>query len=1426
MLPTVDESRGYNFLDPENADKWRGLYVNSLRKVLEQVYPSLGVSDAALEYVESLCLRLLALLVAPPSPLTVTDVEERVARTFPNPVDKWALREARDTISRRRKTLMPADRLHHLLLKEVLLYKVDGSVTLFITGVIEYISADILKLAGSFVMKMTHKSGCARITCSDIQTAMYADKVLMDMFYQEEEAASTSGAGPSAARRGSLSYSELVRELLADERHYLRDLNLIIRVFKDEVDKLLDDNKILAMIFGNIVDIYELTVTLLGNLEDACEMSQDASTPFIGSCFEELAEVEEFRAYVRYANIITRPQSRAALMEVALRADAGSRLETAGHGFRLAVQFYLPKLLMIPVAHIFLYHNYVLALLQIASDSEDRESFKQVECYLQPITKILQKALANGPKTEAALPMASRTRRQMAIEKCNELSRIIDNWDTRDLGQCCNEFIREDTLSKLGPGRRVAERRAYLFDGLLMLCKPQSSLVSASGVAGVGSCTGGPQLKLKERLYVRKLDVVDKPDTDDNKNLVELVPRCGPSVVLMCGSPAEKRNWMCDLVMLNTKPMLDRTLDSILLDMERRHPLKLPSPDIYRFALEDSPQNIILEQRTGMPPAIRGATLLKLIERLTYHIYADLVLVRTFLTTYRSFCQPRELLSLLRERFDIPDPSKVYDVAPGENMESLVATDAEKLNKSTAREDWKRYRKEFEQPVKFRVINVLRHWVDQHFYDFERDPELLEQLREFLESVDGRSMRRWVQSVLKTLARKSSGGNEEVGVAHVFDKAPPAIIKHPHSPDQYDWHPLTLHPLEFARQLTLLHFHLYRLVRPSELVGAVWTKRDKEATSPNLLRMIKHSTNLTRWMEKCIVESDNLEERVAVLTRFLEIACLLRDLNNFNGVLAVVAATGSAAVHRLRATHQLLSPRLVRALEQLRSLNSDHFKRYQERLRSINPPCVPFLGIYLTNILHIEEGNLDYLPNTQLINFSKRRMVAEITGEIQQYQNQPYCLTVEPVTRAFLENLDPFPGMDDTTITNYLYNKSLEIEPRNRDKPLPKFPRKYPDLSLKTLKIRRQTVESHASTGTSTIISTSASTSASASASNDDNASVSQLSPPGVWDGGSVCSLPLLHEDRKHEAPSPRMERSSHTFSIFDKGRTLFSSARHSSSTSPRSDTASNDHHNDGHHRSQSVCSNTVSPAVTRELTPRSAIVDASSFYLTRQQDRIPLLGRNSFSSSTSATISAGTSSTTISTTISSDVQEPAADAPPELPPRASENPTGLSATSTLNTNTWSASPHSNQDSAFKMSGASPKKSPIAGPSNAAAVTSGSHANQSSSGDVGTPPPLPPRRRRDSAPPAPPAPPAHTSTLRPMTPKHNQNAPLEIGAQSSEPPPLPPRPLPAPELLRPRDSTILQRRHHSGSSSSVSSSGSGAPKLPPKPSPSTGNSRT
>ena len=79
--------------------------------------------------------------------------------------------------------------------------------------------------------------------------------------------------------------------------------------------------------------------------------------------------------------------------------------------------------------------------------------------------------------------------------------------------------------------------------------------------------------------------------------------------------------------------------------------------------------------------------------------------------------------------------------------------------------------------VLFRVLNVLRHWVDQHYYDFEWHYELLNTLESFLETVKGKAMKKCVESIRKAIKRrKNSGSATERNI--VYEKPPPRVLWH------------------------------------------------------------------------------------------------------------------------------------------------------------------------------------------------------------------------------------------------------------------------------------------------------------------------------------------------------------------------------------------------------------------------------------------------------------------------------------------------------------------------------------------------------------------------------------------------------------------------------------------------------------------------
>uniref|UniRef100_UPI00358FB209 ras-specific guanine nucleotide-releasing factor 2-like n=1 Tax=Myxine glutinosa TaxID=7769 RepID=UPI00358FB209 len=323
------------------------------------------------------------------------------------------------------------------------------------------------------------------------------------------------------------------------------------------------------------------------------------------------------------------------------------------------------------------------------------------------------------------------------------------------------------------------------------------------------------------------------------------------------------------------------------------------------------------------------------------------------------------------------------------------------------------------QAVTNRVLNVLRHWASKHGQDFELDSGLRDQALGLLQEISRDSAlpsaeRRAVSNIVRTLTQQEPE-ESQLTLERV------TLMYQGLRIDGFD----AFSAVELGEQLTLLDHLIFRSILHHELFGQCWMKADKWERAPNIMQTTRHFNEVSNLVAWEIVKRPEPGARAAVIEKWLAIADLCRSLNNFNGVLEVHSALTRTAVFRLRKTWLKLPKQTKTLFEKTqKAMSSDgRFKNLREKIKSCDPPCVPYLGMYLTDMAMIEEATPNITPDG-LVNFSKMRMITNIIREIQQFQQTPY--RIETDARALHYLLDRSNVPDDDA----LYELSLKLEPR------------------------------------------------------------------------------------------------------------------------------------------------------------------------------------------------------------------------------------------------------------------------------------------------------------------------------------------------------------------------------------------------------------
>ena len=235
-----------------------------------------------------------------------------------------------------------------------------------------------------------------------------------------------------------------------------------------------------------------------------------------------------------------------------------------------------------------------------------------------------------------------------------------------------------------------------------------------------------------------------------------------------------------------------------------------------------------------------------------------------------------------------------------------------------------------------------------------------------------------------------------------------------------------IHPVEIARQLTILATQKYYAIQRSELLDGAWNKERLKHKSPNVVALTGQYNSLSTWAQVVILTEPSLNERMKKMKFLLDVMRELMNMQNYFSLFSLVGGFESQALFRLNMHKKLLNPEDEQFCEELYRLNSVEKNHkaildLHEKALKTGLPALPCLPILLGFIFQYSENTKDVVENG-LINILKCRRTLGLMKEVENFRRVKYVLL--PIEQI-LNKLSNLEYMDEDS----LYELSKDVEP-------------------------------------------------------------------------------------------------------------------------------------------------------------------------------------------------------------------------------------------------------------------------------------------------------------------------------------------------------------------------------------------------------------
>ena len=253
---------------------------------------------------------------------------------------------------------------------------------------------------------------------------------------------------------------------------------------------------------------------------------------------------------------------------------------------------------------------------------------------------------------------------------------------------------------------------------------------------------------------------------------------------------------------------------------------------------------------------------------------------------------------------------------------------------------------------------------------------------------------------------------------------------------------------DIAKELTRISYNILSEIKPKEFFKGVFTKKNKNITSPNITEITNRFNQLSFWLIEEILSYDYPNDRAKVIEKFIDIGKELINLNNFNDAMSIVSGLGQMIVNNLNQSWKYVSKQSNAVFEKLKNILNfqDNYKNIRDKIDEClqnNIPYIPFLGPYNKRICFLEEYG-PYVKNDSLINVDKIVLVQQILDQFFKFRTKQYSM-LNSNNKEFiiLQCLDPLQEEELDQLSSFLEPNFTMKNGKSREKRVTNTEKKF-----------------------------------------------------------------------------------------------------------------------------------------------------------------------------------------------------------------------------------------------------------------------------------------------------------------------------------------------------------------------------------------------